>query len=205
MRLPKKEINVFSVSAIDIFASAMGAFLLLTAVILPFYPNISDEVPRRRSDFMAGVMIIKTTCVDVDLHVVEEFLGQRNHYYWKDKQPNGNLPGLSLDHRRGIGTEIWELEAIKPGATYTFMSDFFERNSNSSCASVRQPYADIELRLYHNAGFTKLDNIRVAYDSQIEPLLRVTTDNSGEFTIEQLAKRLNGVQTQFSGARSSIE
>jgi len=37
MRRRNKEINIFSMSALDLFASAMGAFILIAVVALPYY------------------------------------------------------------------------------------------------------------------------------------------------------------------------
>ena len=39
MRHRSKEINIFSMSALDLFASGMGAFILLAVMALPFFPN----------------------------------------------------------------------------------------------------------------------------------------------------------------------
>lgn len=37
MRRPVREINIFSISALDLFASALGAFILITVVLFPYY------------------------------------------------------------------------------------------------------------------------------------------------------------------------
>ena len=39
MKRRNREIGVFSMSALDLFASALGAFILLTVVIFPYFPN----------------------------------------------------------------------------------------------------------------------------------------------------------------------
>lgn len=46
MRLRTREINVFSISALDLFASAMGGFMLLTIIFMPFFPNTGDSAIR---------------------------------------------------------------------------------------------------------------------------------------------------------------
>ena len=43
MRLRGREINIFSMSALDLFASGMGAFILLAIMALPFFPNTSSS------------------------------------------------------------------------------------------------------------------------------------------------------------------
>ncbi len=39
MRRPSRELAIFSVSAIDLFASAMGSFILIAIVLFPYYLN----------------------------------------------------------------------------------------------------------------------------------------------------------------------
>lgn len=43
MKLRSKDINIFSMSALDLFASALGAFMLLSVMALPFFPNTGDS------------------------------------------------------------------------------------------------------------------------------------------------------------------
>lgn len=46
MKLQRRELNVFSMSALDLFASGMGAFVLLALISLPFFPNTGDAEKR---------------------------------------------------------------------------------------------------------------------------------------------------------------
>ena len=46
VKLRRREINVFSMSALDLFASGMGAFILLAVMALPFFPNTGDSEER---------------------------------------------------------------------------------------------------------------------------------------------------------------
>tara|TARA_R100001163_G_scaffold64548_2_gene59067 strand:+ start:1863 stop:2729 length:867 start_codon:yes stop_codon:yes gene_type:complete len=43
VKIRSREINIFSMSALDLFASALGAFMLLTIAALPFFPNTGDS------------------------------------------------------------------------------------------------------------------------------------------------------------------
>lgn len=43
MKPRNREINVFSMSALDLFASAMGAFMFLAIISLPFFPNTGSS------------------------------------------------------------------------------------------------------------------------------------------------------------------
>jgi len=43
MRRPGRETTVFTTSAIDLFASALGAFILLVMILFPFYQNAGSD------------------------------------------------------------------------------------------------------------------------------------------------------------------
>ena len=45
MKRRSREINIFSMSALDLFASALGAFILIAVVIFPYFPNTSTAMP----------------------------------------------------------------------------------------------------------------------------------------------------------------
>lgn len=46
MRSNRREISIFSMSALDLFASALGAFILLTVIMIPYFPNTGDSAER---------------------------------------------------------------------------------------------------------------------------------------------------------------
>lgn len=53
MRIPDRNTAVFSTSAIDLFASALGAFILLVMILFPYYQNEgSDDAFSRTQDIM---------------------------------------------------------------------------------------------------------------------------------------------------------
>lgn len=54
MKRRSREINIFSMSALDLFASALGAFILITIVLFPFFPNTGDS-PGRVADVRAEI------------------------------------------------------------------------------------------------------------------------------------------------------
>src|SRR5690606_20806128 len=41
MKRPSRELNIFSISALDLFASAMGAFILIAVILFPYYQQNS--------------------------------------------------------------------------------------------------------------------------------------------------------------------
>ena len=51
MKFRSREINVFSISALDLFASALGAFILISIVLMPYFLRTDpDEVARLRKN-----------------------------------------------------------------------------------------------------------------------------------------------------------
>lgn len=46
MKRPSREINIFNISALDLFASALGAFIIVAIIIFPYYMKNSDAVQR---------------------------------------------------------------------------------------------------------------------------------------------------------------
>ena len=45
MKRQNREINIFSMSALDLFASAMGAFILITLILMPYYLKKTPAEP----------------------------------------------------------------------------------------------------------------------------------------------------------------
>ncbi len=43
MKRRGREVNIFSMSALDLFASALGAFILIAVVLFPYFPNIGTS------------------------------------------------------------------------------------------------------------------------------------------------------------------
>ena len=52
MRARSREINIFSMAALDLFASALGAFILVAVVLFPYFPNTGDS-PERLAEIRA--------------------------------------------------------------------------------------------------------------------------------------------------------
>ena len=46
MKSRSREINIFSMSALDLFASALGAFILIAVALFPYFPNTGDSPER---------------------------------------------------------------------------------------------------------------------------------------------------------------
>src|SRR5690606_21825283 len=58
MRRPSRELNIFSISALDLFASAMGAFILIAVILFPYYQQnakILQELKEAKAAHAAAV------------------------------------------------------------------------------------------------------------------------------------------------------
>ncbi len=70
MKRRRPELTVFSMSALDLLASALGGFILITVVLLPLFPNleilgqIREELARTRGE-------LERTKADLDLAAAE--------------------------------------------------------------------------------------------------------------------------------------
>jgi len=51
MRANRRNISVFSISALDLFAAALGAFILIVLVLFPYYKKGGSGRFRQRYDF----------------------------------------------------------------------------------------------------------------------------------------------------------
>lgn len=115
-RQKNREINIFSMSALDLFASALGAFILITVAALPYYLNNV----RVSNNFFVITMSWesnnkdrdgKTLGQDVDLHIVDP---NNNEYYYKHREYKNSKAKLTLDSINvPNGNEIWTDDSIQ--------------------------------------------------------------------------------------------
>ena len=56
MKRKSREISIFSMSALDLFSSALGAFILIAVVIFLFFPNtgIADQLDLEEAAAASG-------------------------------------------------------------------------------------------------------------------------------------------------------
>lgn len=134
----------------------MGAFMLITFVILPFYPNISKEEPRPTPPFLSFVIFWNVPNTDIDLHIYEKIPGkaERHYYYSRNNRTGAEYPdsnaSLSQDVTRGPGVEIWETPEFVDGAQYRFALVYYSRPDG------KNPIVDVEGRIYHGEGYHRL-------------------------------------------------
>ena len=50
MKQRNREISIFNMSALDLFASALGAFILITLLLLPYFPNLAPSLAQDKPE-----------------------------------------------------------------------------------------------------------------------------------------------------------
>jgi hypothetical protein len=119
MRRRDREINIFSMSALDLFASAMGAFILITIILMPYYkkqrptPEVSvqscpDKTPIQQCPICPDPIICPTQAPPAP-KIVDKLLLVR--MYW-DKKAD-----IDLHIKTEYGTFKYDKKLIvgKPG------------------------------------------------------------------------------------------
>ena len=54
MKNRSREINIFSMSALDLFASALGAFILIAIVLMPYFLRVDPEENKSLAERFGG-------------------------------------------------------------------------------------------------------------------------------------------------------
>lgn len=121
MKARGQALNIFSMSALDLFASALGAFILLAVIALPFFANTAQL---DKANFMV-VIISWSTTDDVDLHVTDP---AGNEFFYEQKEHPGSEAKLEVDVTKGPGNELWLHPKVTPGEYVVEYVYFNDRN-----------------------------------------------------------------------------
>lgn len=81
MRRPGRETTVFTTSAIDLFASALGAFILLVMILFPYYRNAgSDDAFSRTQEIQERRRLLSGEIADLlsDQHIAQSEIQDMN-------------------------------------------------------------------------------------------------------------------------------
>lgn len=199
MKARGRALNIFSMSALDLFASALGAFILLAVIALPFFANtaqlddatlLSQIVQAReelaqaqeelaqaqaeleeaaKANFMVVIMSWSTTD-DVDLHVIDP--GGREFYHGREEYPGLSEAKFEEDVINGPGNELWLHPKVTPGEyviEYVYHTD-----------RDRRPVR-VRGTVLHRDGRTALPEVTLRSASPRErrraAVLRVTAEN----------------------------
>lgn len=93
MRIPDRETAVFSTSAIDLFASALGAFILLVMLLFPYYRNAgTDEAFAQTEAIMEKRRLASGRAEDM-LSAAEELQRELDRLERSNAQMAGQIAG----------------------------------------------------------------------------------------------------------------
>ena len=209
MRIRNREINVFSVSALDLFASALGAFILVSVVLMPYFLRVDpEEVNRLRGELRQARQAAEQAQNDLrecrdDLQVCEERLSQTflavviqwptprhdvdlhiidaagAEFFYSRRAIPGRPGELSVDTTSGPGVEIWEVPVAPPGR-YQVLYNLFSRHGNSDDAVVQGG-------VYYRDGHIRLGVRRLSVTGRDNAVLVaiVTVGEDGSVTVSQ--------------------
>lgn len=137
MKRKNRQVNIYSVSALDLFASAMGVFLIIAVISLPYYLNTDKKTEKKMEEIRKENKTLQqkidrlskdTFCVikmewssenaqDVDLYVTDN--GGNVFFYKQPKIKSNKDATLTVDAgfpRLALqGTEIWISKKLKEG------------------------------------------------------------------------------------------
>lgn len=170
MQKRNREVNVFSLSAIDLFCSGMGAIMVLMVILIPYYLR-----PEAARPFLVVTISWTTNNDDVDLHIKDP-LG--NEFSYQHKTYPGSEAFLEVDSTKGPATEVWVHPAADPGVyevSYVYYSDGDRRGPVSVKGGVVQHSGRLEL---------PLKTIATADTSVKHPVARLRVEANGEVHIE---------------------
>ena len=109
MKTRSREINVFSMSALDLFASALGAFILITVVLFPFFPNTGDS--QERVDEVKAQLAQSNARLEETGAKLEQTSGQLEQAGVKLAQTTAELEQVRAQLKPGLEQKMQALEA----------------------------------------------------------------------------------------------
>lgn len=176
MRRQSKEINIFSMSVVDLFASALGAFILISIVLFPS----AFKTTRESRQFLA-VAISWTNSDDIDLYVEDP---RGNVFSYKQTSVPGSEAGFEEDTRQGPGNELWIHPAVKEGR-YRIYYHLFRMRGNGG--------GNVRGKVIYRGGRKRLNNVPIrsgalrgtCCGSRTQPTLVATidVDRDGKVTV----------------------
>lgn len=164
MRRPNRNIEIFSMSVLDLFAACLGAFILISVILFPNYQKREQAAKESEQSLrvcqseretaqkavgsceaaLASTFIVvaiewsASGTYDVDLHVRDP----AGHVFsWaKNNRSRTDFPAtaaqLSYDNTRGPGVELWQHPKADPG-TYEISYHYYRAPAPGSAVDVK--------------------------------------------------------------------
>jgi len=199
MRRRNREIQIFSVSALDLFASAMGVFALLAVILFPYYlkseqqfsaeaqdvrvqnQQLREEIEKLmellKGSYLVVVLQWDTFAQDVDLHVVDP---AGNEFYYEETNRDGStFPGedafLTVDSRDGPGVEVW-LNPTADAGEYRILANLYDREQNPENPRPR-------FKVYTRDEIFEIPGAVLDQQREKVEMFRLRVDGEGKITV----------------------
>jgi hypothetical protein len=181
MRRRNREITVFNLSMLDVICGALGAFLILVIMLLPYYKKdlaqenqrLARELEELKSETPLIIIIEwEAARVDVDLHVVDPAGAE---FFFQRKRIAGRPGRLSEDDTVGPGFEVWEIAMAEAGS-YRLYYNLYARRGNPENPSVRG-------RVLHRGGVDHLPALTLSRTQVKVPVTTISVGADGDVRI----------------------
>lgn len=145
MKKKHRDFNIFTLSALDLFCSALGVFMILCFVIFPYYAKPDESAPSKQARTctvnLTWEHVLATNgeslrgAHDVDLYVVEAPGKAAKLYSTYSDPPTADEAG-HLGDARNTGCETWISPELTPGETYRIYARVHLITSQTAVAEI---------------------------------------------------------------------
>ncbi len=225
MKKKHRDFNIFTLSALDLFCSALGVFMILCFVIFPYYAKPDESAPSKQARTCTVNLTWEHKLAtngeslrgahDVDLYVVKEVPGKAAKLYSTYSGPPTADEAGHLGDARNTGCETWISPELTPGETYRIYTRVHLITSQTAVAEIagNQSTPDynvdsLRLHLYitHSNGkpeqFTITIPINEIQQTKIENDCTVLTGDGWNKFIKDHARELATLEVTADGSVS---
>lgn len=89
MRRPQRNIEIFSMSVLDMFASALGAFIMCTVILFQYRDDVSKDLDAANDSLKQKTLALKQT--QMDAQVIEEQIRRQEQAVRGVRESQANL------------------------------------------------------------------------------------------------------------------
>lgn len=146
MKKKHRDFNIFTLSALDLFCSALGVFMILCFVIFPYYAKPDESAPSKQARTCTVNLTWEHELAtngeslrgahDVDLYVVKEAPGKAAKLYSTYSGPPTADEAGHLGDARNTGCETWISPELTPGETYRIYTRVHLITSQTAVAEI---------------------------------------------------------------------
>lgn len=146
MKKKHRDFNIFTLSALDLFCSALGVFMILCFVIFPYYAKPDESAPSKQARTCTVNLTWEHKLAtnsqslrgahDVDLYVVKEAPGKAAKLYSTYSAPHTADEARHLGDARNTGCETWISPKLTPGETYRIYARVHLITSQTAVAEI---------------------------------------------------------------------